>query len=233
VRSQAVACQDGAGPAALACVRADGTPQRLVLVSGLLATLTAVGAYTAAGASADRYFAAALSLSIGAIALSYIAVFAALPRLRRTEPHVHRPYRVPGGEGGVWFVSGLAIAWTVVSLALLVWPPDLPAAFAGQRGTYELTQIIPLALLVVAGAMFAAAGRRGDGPSLAPAPLPRAHPLPVRALVGTVAVQASRLPTASLRASAAPRAASGDRAALPGIGGTQRRALATFDEGET
>lgn len=229
VRSQAVACQDGAGPASLARVRADGTPQRLVIVSGLIATLTAVGSYTASGASADRYFAAALSLSIGAIALSYIAVFAALPRLRQTEPHVRRPYRVPGGDAGVWVVSGLAIAWTIVSLVLLAWPPVLPAAFSGQRGTFELTQLVPLALLVVAGATFAAFGRRGTRPS--PARADRPQPLPM--LDVRVVEQASRRP-ASFGAPSAPRAPSSvDRAALPGIRGTQRLALATTDEGET
>ena len=61
---------------------------------------------------------------------------------------------------GAYAASGLALAWTLGSLALLLWPPDLPSAFAGERATFELTQIIPLALLVLVGAAFAARGRR-------------------------------------------------------------------------
>jgi amino acid transporter len=162
VRSQAAACLDGAGPRTLGRTRADGTPQRLVLTSGVIAVATAIGAYLTASANADRYFAAALSLSIGAIALSYIAVFAALPRLRHTEPEAPRPYRVPGGAVGAYLASGVSITWTLLSLALLLWPTVLPVSFAGRRETFELAQLIPLAVLLAAGVAFAAAGRRNS-----------------------------------------------------------------------
>ena len=160
VRSQAVACLDGAGPPALGGLTRRGTPRRLVLVSGAIAMALAVGAYVASNSDADRYFTAALSLAIATVALSYVGVFAALPRLRRTHPHIDRPYRIPGGTAGAYAASGLALAWTVGSLALLLWPPDLPSAFAGERVAFELTQVIPLTLLVLVGAAFAARGRR-------------------------------------------------------------------------
>ena len=159
VRSQAIACLDGAGPRGLGRLDREGTPRRLVLISGVLAAAVALGAYAVSGSNADRYFTAALSLSIATIALSYLAAFAALPRLRRTHPHVARPYRIPGGALGAYLASGLCVAWTLASLALLVWPPALPTGFPHQRLAFELTQCVPLALLGVTGFAFAICGR--------------------------------------------------------------------------
>lgn len=163
VRSQAIACLDGAGPRALGRLDADGTPRRLVLVSGVIASIVALGAYSISGSNADRYFTAALSLSIATIAISYLAALAALPRLRRTHPHVARPYRIPGDALGAYLASGVCVAWTLASLALMVWPPELPTGFLHERLAFELTQCVPLAVLVITGFAFAACGRESRG----------------------------------------------------------------------
>jgi amino acid transporter len=159
-RSQAVACLDGAGPRWLGSFSLQGTPTRLALVSGAVASMVSVTAFSIAGSSSERYFAVALSLSIAVIALSYVAIFAAPVRLRQTHPHVERPFRVPGGMLGLRVCSGLSLAWTVGALGLVLWPPELPEAFRGDRLTFQLSQLVPLALLVLCGLAFAAAGRR-------------------------------------------------------------------------
>jgi amino acid transporter len=159
-RSQAVACLDGAGPRRLGAFSSRGAPARLAVVSGVVASGVSLATFSIAGSSAERYFAVALSLSIAVIALSYVAIFAAPVRLRRTQPDVERPFRVPGGMIGLRVCSALSLAWTIGALGLLLWPPQLPEAFRGDRATFQLTQIVPLALLVVCGLLFASAGRR-------------------------------------------------------------------------
>jgi amino acid transporter len=161
-RSQAVACLDGAGPRRLGVFSARGTPARLAVVSGVVASGVSLATFSVAGSSAERYFAVALSLSIAVIALSYVAIFAAPVRLRRTHPHVARPFRVPGGTVGLWACSALSLGWTVAALGLLLWPPELPAAFQGDRATFQLTQVVPLVLLVACGLAFASLGRRAS-----------------------------------------------------------------------
>ena len=47
-----------------------------------------------------QYFSAVLGLTISTTTLSYVAIFPALYLLRRRMPHVERPYRAPGGNGG-------------------------------------------------------------------------------------------------------------------------------------
>ena len=83
-RSQAIACLDGAGPRRLGAFSAQGTPARLAVVSGIVASVVSLATFSIAGSSAERYFAVALSLSIAVIALSYVAIFAAPVRLRGT-----------------------------------------------------------------------------------------------------------------------------------------------------
>jgi putative glutamate/gamma-aminobutyrate antiporter len=41
--------------------------------------------------------------------IMYLLMFAAAIRLRYTHAHVNRTYRIPGGNLGMWFVSGMAI----------------------------------------------------------------------------------------------------------------------------
>jgi glutamate:GABA antiporter len=170
-RSQAIACLDGAGPAALGTIdRRTGTPLRLCVVSGLVASATATLAFAVSGGDAERYFAVALGLAISAIAISYLAIFPALVVLRRRYPDVPRPYRVPGGELGAALASGLATACVAVAVVALAWPgigtadPDaaLPAGFAGERALFELCELVPLAALVALGLAFARLGRPDD-----------------------------------------------------------------------
>ena len=54
----------------------------------------------------DAAFKVVLNIAISTTLLSYLLIFPAVIRLRYTHPHVHRPYRVPGGTAGAW--SGMS-----------------------------------------------------------------------------------------------------------------------------
>jgi amino acid transporter len=162
-RSQAVACYDGAGPRVLGRFsRRFGTPVQVNVLSGLLSTLVMVLAFNLTSGNSAKYFSAVLALAISTTTISYIAIFPALIKLRRSHPDVHRPYRVPFGEAGAWICSILTTAWAVFATVALLWPgvltahPDdsLPAGFAGQRMQYEVSQIIPLLVLLGIGVLF-------------------------------------------------------------------------------
>lgn len=131
---------------------------------GVVAIVTALRVYAVTGSDAERYFTAALSLSIATLAISYIAVFAALHRLRITPPDVPRPYRIPGGHLSAIVAGGSALLWTVLALGLLVWPPTLPETFAEDRLGFELASMLPLLLLGAGAALFAGRGRQARAP---------------------------------------------------------------------
>lgn len=58
--------------------------------------------------------------------IMYFIVFTAVIRLRYKQPHVHRPYRIPGGKLGVWIVGGLGALSCVFALSIgFIRPTDV------------------------------------------------------------------------------------------------------------
>ena len=174
-RTEAVASFDGGGPRALGRFSARfGTPVAMNLLSGTVATVLMVAAFKITGGNASRYFSAVLGLTISTTTISYLLIFPALIKLRYSRPEVQRPYRVPWGTVGAWVCSVVPTFWALLATVALIWPgfgvgwfgtsgnPNDALAslsFAHQRMAYELSQIVPLALIIVVGVIFYALGR--------------------------------------------------------------------------
>jgi amino acid transporter len=166
-RAQAMAALDGAALRFLGRFSARfGTPIVVNICSGIAATAVMVLAFAITGGNALKYFTVVLGLVISTTTISYIVIFPTIIRLRITHPHVRRPYRVPGGMLMVWIVGGLCTFWAVIASIVLIYPgfgtnwfgqhgnPDssLPAGFT--RSQFELSQVIPLAILLLLGLVF-------------------------------------------------------------------------------
>src|SRR3954462_4628539 len=165
-RSQAVAGFDGAAPRWFGVFSARwGTPLTVNLLSGGFSTVVMVLAFQLTG-SADKYFTAVLGLAISTTTLAYLFVFPAVIKLRYSHGHVPRPYHVPGGLPGVWLVGVLCTFWSALATVALLYPgfgtsdPDssLPDGWSGRRGAYEISQFVPLAVLIALGVLFYAMG---------------------------------------------------------------------------
>lgn len=175
-RVLAVAGYSGAAPRILGRFSARfGTPIVVNLLSGIVATVVMVLAFKYSDGDDKKYFAAVLGLAIATTTISYLAVFPAVIRLRVAQPEANRPYRVPGGYAGVWICGVLATFWTLVATVVQIWPglgigwfhtkgdPESAlksAGFEHHRQQYELTQIVPLVLILLIGIVFYYIGRR-------------------------------------------------------------------------
>lgn len=175
-RALATSCFDAAGPRWLGHIsERTGTPVRVNLMSGVVATLTMAAAFALTHSDANRYFSVALGLALSTTVISYLFVYPALAKLRVRQPDTPRPFRVPGGLGTARFVCWLATAWIVIGSISLIWPgfgtgwfgtkgdPGDAIAklgFEGQRLLFELTQIVPLVLIVLVGVWFWWVGKR-------------------------------------------------------------------------
>jgi len=185
-RSQAVAGFDGAAPRSFGHFSARfGTPITVNLLSGVFSTIVMVLAFQLTG-SADKYFTAVLGLAISTTTISYLVVFPAVIKLRYSHGHVPRPYHVPGGLPGVWLVGVLCTFWSALATVALLYPgfgtshPDssLPDGWSGQRGAYEVSQFVPLAVLIGLGLVFYALGAktRREGAEIPLSQVPAAPP---------------------------------------------------------
>jgi glutamate:GABA antiporter len=166
-RSRAVAGFDGAAPRFFGYFSARwGTPVAVNLLSGVFSTIVMVLAYQLTSGNAGKYFTVVLSLAISTTTISYLLVFPAIIKLRYSHAHVPRPYRIPWGNAGAWIAGVLCTGWAALATVALLYPgfgtsdPDasLPTGFEHQRGAFEVSQFVPLAILVALGLIFYAAG---------------------------------------------------------------------------
>jgi len=122
-RAQAIACIDGTGPAWLGRFSSTyGTPLNVNLISGLLSTIVFVAASEIGSGSAANAFNVMIGIVLLFTTISYIVIFPAFIKLRKSHAHVNRPYKVPGGMAGVWVCGLLTTFWAVVATLAGIFP---------------------------------------------------------------------------------------------------------------
>jgi putative glutamate/gamma-aminobutyrate antiporter len=55
--------------------------------------------------------------------IMYILMFAAAIKLRYKQPDVERPYKIPGGNWGIWVVAGVGLIGSALSIIVGFFPP--------------------------------------------------------------------------------------------------------------
>jgi amino acid transporter len=166
-RALAVSCYDGAGPRPLGVINARyGTPVRVNVLSGIVASIVVVLAHQITSGDAAKYFNAVLGVTISTTLISYLLIYPALWKLRRSHPATPRPYRMPAYRVLTVVLMILVAVATVQLIA-----PGLGSSWFGsdfipegwtyaQRFTYLWTELIPVLSFVVIGTLFWWMGRR-------------------------------------------------------------------------
>ena len=72
-----------------------GTPVRVNVFSGIVASIVVVLATQITSGNAAKYFDAVLGVTISTTLISYLLIYPALWKLRRSQPAVSRPFRMP------------------------------------------------------------------------------------------------------------------------------------------
>ena len=151
-RALAISCIDGCGPRFLGRFSSRfGTPVNVNILSGLISSLFFVLATNLANSSA---FAVVLSMATLTTVISYVLIFPALLKLRKSHGHVHRPFRVPGGHRGVRIVGVLTTAWAVFATGANLWPYDPVGGYGVSRTEFELWVVGVLGFIAVLGVAF-------------------------------------------------------------------------------
>ena len=169
-RILAVAAYDGAFPGFFGVFnRTFGTPIRVNTMSGIFASIFMIIAVASFHGGADAKFVVVLTIAISTTLISYLWVFPAAVKLRFSHPHVYRPYRVPGGNRGMWLVGILTTFWVALGSFVAVFPGVLENLFGlsydfkdewgVSRGTYEALTLGTLAVVLVIALVGYALGR--------------------------------------------------------------------------
>lgn len=139
-----------------------GTPVRVNLLSGTVATVFLLVAMQVTGSSAS-IFGVVLSISISTFLLSYVIAIPAVVRLRTRFPDVPRPFRVPVGNAGFRALGGLCLAWVLLGSWVAVFPGTLERLFGldydfievwgVSQAAFEVFTLGTLAVLGLLGAV--------------------------------------------------------------------------------
>ncbi len=127
-RILAVAAYDGAFPGYFGRFHPRlGTPVRVNVMSGIASTVFMLSAVwlLSGGASAANQFTIVLYLATSTTLLSYLLIFPCGVIMRRKFADVHRPYRVPFGEAGMWVCASVCVVWMVLGSWVALFPGTL------------------------------------------------------------------------------------------------------------
>jgi amino acid transporter len=74
----------------------------------------------------QKYFSAALTVSIALIVLAYLLIYPAFLALRLRRPDLDRPFLAPGGRPGAWLITALATGWSLLVTPASSGPASAP-----------------------------------------------------------------------------------------------------------
>jgi amino acid transporter len=144
-RVQAVAGYDGAFAGWFGVFnRRLGTPVRVNVMSGIVATMFMIVAINLNKGSTASTFVVVLYMAISTTLISYVAIFPAVIKLRYSHPDVPRPYRIPGGIVGAWIAGSLCTAFILLASFVAVFPDVIEKALgAGYnfKDTWGVTRL--------------------------------------------------------------------------------------------
>jgi glutamate:GABA antiporter len=162
-RIQAVASYDGSFlPWFGVFNRRLGTPVRVNMLSGIVATVFCFAAIAFFNSGDDATFQIVLDIAISTTLISYIWIFPAGLKLRFTHPDVARPYRVPG-RYGMWIGALLITGWVSLGSFVAVFPGvlekilgvpyDFQDNWGVSRGKFEIYTLVSLGVILLVGAL--------------------------------------------------------------------------------
>jgi putative glutamate/gamma-aminobutyrate antiporter len=99
-----------------------GIPVPILLLQGALITLLCI-AFTVLPSVQSAYQILSQLATIIYLVM-YLVMYAAAIRLRYTQPNMPRPFKVPGGNFGMWIVGIVGLLGAAVALAFSFIPPD-------------------------------------------------------------------------------------------------------------
>lgn len=159
-RIQAVAAQDGAFPGYFGVFNHKlGTPVRVNVLSGVVSTIFMVAAVALFDGGANATFVVVLTIAISTTLISYLWIFPAAVKLRRTHPGVARPYRFPGPDWAIVAGGALCTFWVALGSWVAVFPGTLESVFGldydfkdtwgVSQGRFEALTLGTLAIVVL------------------------------------------------------------------------------------
>jgi amino acid transporter len=137
-RIQAVSAYDGAFiPWFGVFNRRFGTPVRVNVMSGVVASVFCIVAIAVFNGGSDATFQVVLDIAISTTLISYILMFPAVLKLRYAYPDVPRPYQAPFGMVGLWISTILVTGFILLGSWVAVFPGTIEKVVGVDYGPFK------------------------------------------------------------------------------------------------
>ncbi len=113
--------RQGLIPPYLSYTNKAGVPSHILWIQGVVISILSLFYLIAPTVSAAFFILTALTVIMYLI--MYVLLFAAAIFLRYKKPNVERPYKVPGGNIGMWIISGVGILGSLFAIFVGFFPP--------------------------------------------------------------------------------------------------------------
>ncbi|WP_152966336.1 APC family permease [Ornatilinea apprima] len=121
------------------------TPVSAFIITGVVSTVVIV-LYGFMAGSAEDLFWTLFAFSSMVFLMPYLALFPAFLKLRKTDPHAERPYRVPGGHTFASILVVICEIFIIQGIVFFIWVPGEPIDWA-----FAAPVLIGVALTLIVG----------------------------------------------------------------------------------
>ena len=121
-RGLLVTAEDGSLPPFFQKLNKNDMPVNIMIVQGIIVSIIALAFLFAPTVSNSFWLLTDLAAFLYLIV--YVIMFLTVIKLRKTQPNTPRPYKVPGGNGGLWFFVVMGIIACISAIFLGFFPPS-------------------------------------------------------------------------------------------------------------
>jgi len=116
-----VVAEDGNMPPLFNRTNRHGAPVAILLIQAIIGSVISLLYVFLPSVNAAYWLLSAVTTEL--LAIVYLLVFAALIKLRYSQPDTLRPFKIPGGMPGVWLVGGLGAFGVIFTFIVGLIPP--------------------------------------------------------------------------------------------------------------
>jgi amino acid transporter len=115
-----VVARDGNMPPFFSRHNKNGAPVNVLIMQAVLGSIISCLFVFLPSVSSAYWILSAITITL--LCIEYMFVFAAVIKLRHSQPDVHRSFKIPGGIVGVWIVGGVGFVATALSFLVSLFP---------------------------------------------------------------------------------------------------------------